>query len=298
VDPLMYYATQSPITNPGEYVGLFSDLPHTIAGLRRVVQGIYIHYMAGGKHGYEIPTEKLSEIDTRYVEKMLARISELDGRPLTEPRPPEKCLVGCCRDAAVLLCSMLRHHGLPARTRMGFESYSTDTFGPGFHVDHEIVEYWDMNENHWRFVDPDLLDTTVKERDIQFDVYDVPRDQFLVAGKAWQMCRAGKANPDTFGIGDLRGLWYIRGSLIQDLALQNKMELLHWDEWGLMLKDIEAMTEEEWRLLDRVAVLTQAGNEVFHDMREVYERDTKLRVSRIIKSYSPVSEPREVTLQI
>lgn len=87
-----------------------------------------------------------------------------------------------------------------------------------------IAEYWDTDENRWRLVDPDVLDLTVKENDLQFNVCDVPRDQFLVAGKAWQMCRAGEADPDKFGIEDLRGLWFVRGDLVLDLAAQNKVE--------------------------------------------------------------------------
>lgn len=298
MDPLTYYASQSLMTNPGEYVGLFSNLPHTIAGLRKIVQGLYIHYMAGEKHNYEIPAERLMEIDTRYIEEMLARIIALDDRPLIEPRPPKKRLVGCCRDAAVLFCSMARHQGIPTRTRMGFSTYSTDMYGIGFHVDHEVAEYFDKNEKRWRLVDTSLLDLTIKENDIKLDIYDVPRDEFLVAGKAWQLCRAGKANPDMFGIGDLRGLWYIRGSLIQDLALLNKMEILHWDEWGLMLKDINEMTATEWWLLDEVAMLTQGGNEAFLKMQMIYESEAVLRVPRTVRSYSPVSEPSEVTLLI
>jgi hypothetical protein len=56
--------------------------------------------------------------------------------------------------------------------------------------------------------------------------------------------------------------------------------------------------EEEWRLLDRVAVLTQAGNEAFAEMRAIYEEEIGLKVPRVIRSYGPAGEPREVTLPI
>jgi hypothetical protein len=59
VNPLGYYAKHSPLTDPGEYVELLVDLPCTINDLRRVVQGVYIHYMAGEEHGYEIPANRL-----------------------------------------------------------------------------------------------------------------------------------------------------------------------------------------------------------------------------------------------
>ncbi len=280
---------------------MFADLPDDIEGLCRVVQGLYVHFH--GLEHYGIPGERLPEINTRYVEKMLARIVELDGRPLTEPRSPDKRLVGCCHDADVLFCAMARHQGIPTRTRIGFAAYLDDST-PDFNVSHEIVEHWDLSEQSWRLVDVDQcwrvagLDGFVPgEHDVGFDLYDVPRDQFLVAGRAWQMCRAGEADPNQFGVfGDMKGLSFIRGNLILDLAAQNKMELLLWDAWGLMLKDMGTYTEEEWRLLDKVAVLTQAGNQAFTEMQAIHREEVGLRVPRAITSYSPVGEPSEATL--
>jgi hypothetical protein len=295
MDPLAYYATQSPITNPSKNEGLFADLPGTIGGLCQVVQGLCILYFAGQGDDYAVPKERLSEIDSRYAQRMLDRIVELDGRPLTEPRPPEKRLAGCCRDFATLFCAMARHQGIPTRTRVGFATYFTEV-GPDFNVSHEIVELWDPSERRWRLVDPELDDRTIQENNIQFDVHDIPRDQFLVAGEAWQMCRAGEADPNRFGFEDMRGLWFIRGNLILDLAAQNKMELLLWDSWGLMQSDMETWTDQEWRLLDEVATLTQAGNESFPEMQAIYEGNASLKVPRLIKTYSPVDGPGEVTL--
>ena len=55
-----------------------------------------------------------------------------------------------------------------------------------------------------------------------FDPLDVPHDRFLVAGRAWQLVRSGKADPESFGIGDMWGQWYIIGNLTLDImALQN-----------------------------------------------------------------------------
>jgi hypothetical protein len=300
MDPLAYYATQSPITDPGKNVGLFVNLPDDIEGLCRVVQGLYVHFH--GLEHYGISDERLPEINTRYVEKMLARIVEMDDRPLTEPRSPNKRLVGCCHDADVLFCALSRHQGIPTRTRVGFASYLNNS-PPDFNASHTVVEYWDLSEQRWRLVDVDQcwrvvgLDGFVPgEHDIGFDVYDVPRDQFLVAGKAWQMCRTDEADPNRFGLEGMKGLWFIRGNLILDLAAQNKMELLLWDAWGLMLKDMETYTEEEWQLLDKVAVLTRAGNEAFAEMRAIYEEEIGLKVPPVVKCYSPVGKPSEVTL--
>jgi hypothetical protein len=300
MDPLAFYVTQSHITDPSEYVGLFVDLPDTIDGLCRVVQGLCINYFEGAKYGIEISKDRLQEVDTRYVNKILARIIELDDRPLTEPRAPENRFVGCCRDAATLLCAMARHQGIPTRTRVGFATYFIES-GPGFNDSHEIAEYWEPGEERWRLVDPELDDLTIRKNNIQFDTYDITRDQFIVAGKAWQLCHGGEADPNRFGFSgflDMKGLWFIRANLLLDLAAQNKTELLLWDIWGLMTKKIEMQTDEEWKLLDKVASLTQAGNDAFYEMQVIYKDEISLKVPEVISCYSFVRKPCEVRLRV
>lgn len=142
MDPLTYYAEHSPFTDPGRQSGLLDDLPRDVAGLCRVVQGLVVHYRLGHLFDLEIPEERLPEIDTRYAESMLTRIVELQDSSLAEERPPEKRLVGCCRDFTVLFVTMARHLGIPARARVGFADY----FVPDYNVDHEVAEVWDAGE--------------------------------------------------------------------------------------------------------------------------------------------------------
>jgi hypothetical protein len=186
VDPLIYYSEQSPFTNPGRYAGLLGDLPRDIAGLCRVVRGLVIHYRLGHLFDHEIPGERLPEIDARYAEAMLARKVELDDRHLIEERPPERRLVGCCRDFTVLFLTMARNLGIPARARVGFADY----FAPGYNVDHEVAEVWDTRERRWRLVDPEIEEPPLGA---SFDATDVPRDRFLVGG--WRGGCAGKVGP-------------------------------------------------------------------------------------------------------
>jgi hypothetical protein len=298
MDVLTYYKTQSLITDPGGNTKLFVDLPGNIEGLCRIVQGLYIHYMGGERYGYQISKERLSEVNLRYIEKMLARIIELDDRPLTEHRTPEKRLVGCCRDAATLLCAMARHQGIPTRVRVGFAAYFTK-LDPDFNCSHVVAEFWDPSERRWRLVDPELDEYTIEENNIQFNVYDVPRSQFLVGGRAWQMCRTGGADPNRFGVsgfGEMKGLPFVRGNLIQDLAALNKMELLNWDCWGLMLRGMGTHTDEELMLLDQVAGLTQARPETLPEIQAIYEAEDALKVPPVIMCYNPVGAPFEATL--
>ena len=140
------------------------------------------------------------------------------------------------------------------------------------------------------------LDALQRDRlGIDFDSLDVPSDRFLVGGKAWQMCRTGEADPDTFGIMDLHGLWFVRGNLVRDLASLNKVELLPWDSWGLADKEEKSMTGSDRALLDKAASLSQAGNDRFADVRSLYVSSDLLRVPPVIRSY-PASGPVDVDI--
>jgi hypothetical protein len=290
---LDYYATHGPITDPGAAAAAFARLPADLRALTRIVQGLVFHYFAD-EHlfGWTPPKERLPEIDSRGVPAMLSRLAALDPRPLTEPRPPERKLVGCCRDFTVLLAAMARHHGIPVRARVGFARY----FSPGFHVDHEILEWWDAGQRRWRLVDPELSERHVAHFRIDFDPFDVSRDQFLVGGRAWQLCRAGQADPATFGITPQlpqpRGLHLIRGHVVQDLAALNKRELLRWDVWGLM----ERRTDLDLGLIDEVAERTQAADG-FADVQRLYTLPG-LAVPGRVRCLSPAVGPREVDVAV
>ena len=52
-----------------------------------------------------------------------------------EPRAPEHCLLGCCREVAALLCSLACFMGTPTRARIGCAAYFLHRMGhssPGF----------------------------------------------------------------------------------------------------------------------------------------------------------------------
>ena len=284
--PLNFYAQPSFMTNPGVHADLFSELPDDIPSLCKVVQGLLIHQYWAGAYGYSIPQERMSEYQIRDVAGKLDRIMELDDRPLPEPRPPDRRMVGNCRDYAVLLTAMLRYKGIPARTRCGFGAY----FSPGWHEDHLICEVWSVNKQEWVFVDAQLDDVQQKALRIPFDPCNIPRDQFLPGGKGWQMCRRVEADPNSFGYGNTVGGWpNIRGNLIRDIAFLNKVEILGWDYWGLIAGNDADLREDDLALLDQAAILSLAGNDGFDELRSLYLRDMRLRVPPIVRRYDDVT---------
>ncbi len=271
-DLLHYYAQPGLMTDPKEHAVLFDGLPRDTRALVRVVQGLLIHVFWAERYGLNLTKERQDEVQLRTTAQKLARLLQLDDGPLTQERSLEKRLVGNCRDFTVLLCAMLQHLGVPARGRCGFGAY----FLPDHYEDHWVCEYWNEDQQRWVLVDAQLDALQLRSLGISFDPLNVPRDQFLVGGKAWQMCRSGRADPDKFGIFEWHGLWFVRGDLVRDFLSLNKIELLPWDSWGMMAGPEDALTTQDAEVLDRMAALTLAGNEAFEQVRTLYESDPRL----------------------
>jgi len=180
----------------------------------------------------------------------------------------------------LLLASLLRHQGIPARARCGFGAY----FMPDHFEDHWVTEYWNQEQSRWVLVDAQLDELQCDVMKIPFDTLDVPRDQFIVGGKAWQMCRSGEQNPDKFGIFDMHGLGFVRGNLVRDVASLNKMELLPWDCWGVIL-DERLDNPDDLSMLDEVAALTAGDVSDFEAVHSRYESDSRLHVNGSLLSY-------------
>jgi hypothetical protein len=291
-EDLAWYASQSPVTSPGELEPLLTDLSPSIEELRRVAHGLVIHYRVDNPLQAGIPQARLAEIDTRYGERMLARLSELKDGALVDARAPSQRLVGCCRDFTVLLLAMARAAGIPARGRVGFARY----FVANFWVDHEVAEVWDADGQRWRLIDAELDEHHVDPTDGQsLDPLDLPRDRFLVAGAAWKLCRGGAADPETFlvdpavEVEGTRGWPYLQHNLILDLAALNKMEMLLWDAWGLA--DRHSTDPHDLELLDRIAQATDRPDPSRHDLRTLYAADARLPVPSTVTSYDPLGGP-------
>jgi hypothetical protein len=274
---LEYYSRPGIMTSAGRYAATLTGLPHDIGDLAGVVQGLAIHeYAAADFYGFEIPENRKGESHIRSVERMLERILELDNRPLTAPRPPEKRLVGVCHHFMMLLLAMLRAQEVPVRGRRGFGTY----FNPGYFEDHVVCEYWSASDARWVLVDPQFDDVWRARLKIEHDVLDVPRNRFLIAGDAWGRCRSGEADPSKFGIfkGNLRGLWFLADNLVHDLATLNKMEMLQWDMWGAMPRPEEPLDEQRLAYFDRLATLIREPDASFTELRRRFDEDDGLSV--------------------
>jgi hypothetical protein len=277
-----YFVEQGPMSDPGGQAQLMQNIPAEVEKLVRIVQGTTLHIFWAERCGFQVTAQRREELQLRSMENRLRRLVELDASPITEARPVEKKLIGNCRDFSLMLAMLLRASGIPARARCGFGAY----FMPDHFEDHWVGEYWNEAQRRWILVDAQLDDMQCEVLRLPFDPLDVPRDQFIPGGLAWQMCRSGQADPDKFGIADMHGLWFVRGDFIRDVAALNKMELLPWDCWGLIQGTDESLSREDYRFMDELAELTPGDVPEFDKVRDLYEGDARLRVPGEIRSYT------------
>ena len=274
-----FYISQSTITDPGSYRYLFNNLPHDLTSLHQIVQNIYIHVWKVRKYNTEWLEGRTHEYESRSVAKSLSLVMRHDTRLLTEARPKSDKLIVDCRHFAVLLVSMLRHQGIPARARCGFATYLEKSH----YQDHWVAEYW--NGERWILEDSDVLK------------HDISRDEFITGGKAWQMIRSNEISDLKFGFSphDL-GAWAVRFDLPRDLAALNKFEMLSGDSWGDMEKKEPLVNSRDRKLLDEAAQWTLGGNDKFDAMRQFYEATDSLHVPDTIKLYNYIDNKSKTLL--
>jgi len=264
------YTRPVAMSDPGRHAVLFDGLPRNIGALAETVQGLMIHQHIAPAYGVTLSRDQQAQSHVRAVETILGDIVARDGRPLSVARAPNARQVGVCRHFTLLHVAMLRTQGVPARARCGFGAY----FEKNKYIDHWVTEYWNEARNCWVLFDAQIDDRQRELFRIGFDPADVPRDQFVVAGDAWSLCRGGSADPGAFGILDMHGLWFIAGNLIRDIAALNNREMLPWDLWGAMRR---RDSELDLGLFDRLAIVSRAPDAHVDELSALY-RDERVSV--------------------
>ena len=297
---LDYYQEPEGITRIEKHLDFIRWLTNDVRAICRVVQGILVHDNWLHHYGISLKPEQIYDQNSSYMEDLLDKVVELDNRSLAIARSPEKRVIGCCREFATLLCAILRHKGIPTRSRCGFATYLAY---PGYYEDHWICEYWDSDEERWVRVDPQIDPFQQSLISADFSPLDVPDSRFLVAGQAWKQCRAQERDPERFGIAcppeqfglsTLYGLWFVRGNLLRDFAALNKVETvpfllrldkgLTWDAWRLVAAKEEEVSKSEYALLDTMAELSLDPDKAFREIRTLYTSQKELQPPEIILS--------------
>ncbi|MET7865332.1 transglutaminase domain-containing protein [Micromonospora taraxaci] len=276
------YRQHSPYSDPGRHAALLDAVPADIATVAATVRNVIVHYRAGG---VELPPDRLEEVNCRWVDRILDTDQSRFPLPLAAERPAADRVAGCCRDHTMLSVAVLRQHGIPSRSRVGFASY----FVPGWHHDHVLVEYWDGRR--WVWADPELDPAG----DWGFDGYDIDPKAGLFdsAARVWSAYRAGSIDPEVYGVSPelpIRGDWFIHDYVLIELAHRQKDELLLWDRFGAMTEDLSTA---DLTLVDEIAALLLAaddGDEAAEKaLTDRYAGDARLRPGPRVHSMSPVS---------
>jgi hypothetical protein len=272
---LDFYRQPAAMTAWGD-PALLEGLPGDVAGLVKVIQGLLLHEHWAPAYGQTLSDARRSGSQLRSTEAMLAQLGGVG--PLTQARPLDERLIGVCRHYSVLMAAMLRAAGVPARARCGFGAH----FERGKFIDHWVAEYWNVDQGRWVMVDAQVDDFQKSRLNPDFDLLDVPRDRFIIAGDAWAACRAGRSDAAAYGIMDMWGPWFIAGNLIRDVAALNNVEMLPWDCWGAMAQPGEAIDDERAAFFDQLAALTHDPDEGFDALRRLYETDPRLTKPAVV----------------
>ena len=268
---LDFYCQYSSYTNPGKYEYLYENLPDSLPALCQLIKKQFMHIVA------EYPSYKdVMPSDSRYdmtkyatIESILATLYHKDSNGLTLNRKPEDRLVFSCQNYALMLASMLKYKGIPARVRYGHATYLI----PDFHASHTICEVWNKTEKRWMLVDPNV------------NMIDFSRDKFDFSNEAWLQMQNGEIDPSQFGFpGKYTGEASITGKISADLAsiLGNEYPLTMYPPiMEYYFEGEKELPKKQIKILDSISELMQSLNaKNLSKLQRIYNNTPKIQVTK------------------
>ena len=268
-----YYRKHDLFSDPGEYASRYLELPAQMDTLHAAINELLIHNwkVERDRPGWIKAHPQEVDVFTRPIRKVLERVASLGPEPWNRSRPPDRRAVIDCRHFSLLLCSVLRERGIPARTRCGFATYLEETHW----MDHWVCEYWDEEQGRWVMEDADL------------QLHAVPSDQFYTGIHAWEISRKTPSMARQFGYGkekEDRGAWVVRANLVRDFAALNGFVSISGDSWELGEKTDDQLVSADVQLLDEIIQLGD-GNAAFEQRQTLYAACQELRPGENIKHF-------------
>lgn len=284
---LQHYLQFSQYTNPGLYKDLLiNNLPSDIREIGLLVRKQLIHRvtLANGntlsnkdlKYGDMNKVSLYRQCEDDAFPTAAAILSELyrkDDRGFVTDRHEEDRLILTCRFVSILMASILKSKGIPARVRSGFAPYF-NIFGHNS-VDHWINQYWDKQNNRWVTID---VDGSLEDY-LQFDPYDIPDNTFDFSADAWISVRERRVEGDHFkdAVG-FRGLVTIGWELFHDFHCLMNNEILYQHGPSYGWNRMNELTEEELREIDKLARLMQYPDDNLEELTEFWNTNKKFRI--------------------
>lgn len=285
------HAGHTPYSDPGRNADRIDGLPTDPAELSAVARNVIVHYRASG---HELPETSRDDIDARWLERILDLDRARHPTPLTEERPVTERVQGCCRDHTLFCVGVLRQHGVPARSRVGFAGYFLDTW----HHDHVVVEAW--LDGRWQRFDPEIeAGTPALPTPLDMGTAPIDSTGFVTAAQVWAAYRSGDLDPATYGVAPevplFAGPRFAFDEVIYEVAHRFGDELLLWDGWGRIGVPGSPITEDEAAWLDPVVELLLAADagdeEAERRLLDRYRADDGLRPGPTVRQESPYGNP-------
>jgi len=268
---LDFYRQYSPFTDPGEYKYLYKNLPDSLPELCNLIRSQFIHpYAELPRYRELIPKERWNEsIKYPTVNSVLKGLLSYDSRGLVKDRKPEDRLILICRQNAILLASILKYRGIPARIRGGHATYLI----PNFHTSHIICEVWNENDKRWMLVDPSM------------DMIDFCREKFDFSNESWQKMQKEEIDPNLYGIpGRGTGLVSIVAAFCTDLASILGTEYPIYQYAPILdyaFQNNNQLTSKHIETLNRISELMKSIDaDNLSKLREIYNNTPEIQITK------------------
>jgi sulfatase modifying factor 1 len=267
---LDFYKQYSEFTDPGEYAYLYENLPDSLPELCSLIRSQFIHaYAELPKYREQIPEERWNEsIKYPIVKSILEGLVSYDSRGLVKDRKIEDRLVLICRHNAILLASIMKYRGIPARVRYGHATY----IAPGFHISHAICEVWNEKDRRWMLVDPSM------------DKIDFSREQFDFSNDAWLQMQKGEIDPELYGIpGMYTGMGSIVTKISSDLACILGTEYTTYQYAPILdaVFENKQLTAGQIKILNTICeLMTSLDAENLTKLKEIYDNTPEIQITK------------------
>lgn len=232
------YLKFCPTTDPGQYRYMYQSLPTSLDELCDLIQNQFVHPWDGSEQpqGRTYTPRANSK-----VSMILATLHQFNQAGLVLERTVNERVIAGCRENALLLTSILRHQGIPARARAGWCHYVSSNAEK--FADHWITEVWNDKEERWM-----LVDTKPKK-------VDFPPEEFQYGGEAWLALRRGEANPELYR--QQEDWFYLKLNFGHDFNTVLGDGPHYWEAPPLFHQDLKTMRNEQLALLDAIAEMLQ-----------------------------------------
>lgn len=287
---LNHYLEFSTYAYPGPYRdALRNDLPDDVREIGRLVRKSFIHRttLAAGNVGTKadlkfgdmtkVPWWRQPEDDILVTSAaMLAELYRRDGRGFVMDREPKDKLVLTCRFTALMVATILKSKGIPARVRAGNAPYFDMGELGEISGDHWINQWWNEKEKRWITIDVDGS-LSLKET---FDPYDIQDGKFDLPANAWLDIRAGRADPQHFyNAKPERGAVVVLWSLFYDFHCLMNSEIIYIYRPALGdYQKFEDVPQTELEKIDNLARLVQKPDENFDELVKIWETERTMKL--------------------